>query len=331
MAGDTVAAYPWLAGPWARLDEYRRAERLPGAFLLSGARGVGKHVLARTFSQLLLCRDPRPQGACGECSGCALVRAATHPDFVMVEPVEPGKPIIIDAVREMISALSLRPQYGGHRTVIMSPAHLLTRQAANAVLKTIEEPDSHTIFFLLTDAPAALPPTVLSRCQQIRVDGPARRDLVAWLRSHGVESEVEAEALCSLACGSPLRALEMIGTTAPKRRLDVFESWQGVIERREDPVAAAALWERSGVDEVMAWFVSWIEDAACIRAVPGRCSRNNPDLSERLRAIAGRLDLGQLLESLAAVQRAQRALGGQINRQFLMEELAIRWARSGAA
>lgn len=326
MTGKLAEHYPWLAGPWSRLQAYVLAERMPHGLLITGPRGLGKQLLAKEFARRLLCRSVTGGLSCGGCAACRLLQAGTHPDFLMVEPVEAGKTISVDAVRDMIGVLSLRPQYGGFRIVVLAPADQMSRSAVNSLLKTLEEPDSRTVLLLLSEAPENLPATIRSRCHRIAVLTPPRDVAVAWLREH--QAGDQAENLCSMARGAPLRALELLGTTAAKRRLEVFESWLSVVHRRQDPVAAAVLWEKSSAEEVIAWLASWLEDLVRLRVAWRSAVCNNADLQEPLRAAARRLDLKELFQNLDLAYRAQRALGGQINRQFLLEELAIYWSRS---
>jgi hypothetical protein len=112
-----------------------------------------------------------------------------------------------------------------------------------------------------------------------------------------------------------------------KRRRDIFDSWLAVGRGTEDPIAAAALWEQPVADDVVAWLCSWVEELIRLQMAPAAGIRNNADLQESLRSLAGTLNLVQLFEYLNLVYRAQRLLSGQINRQLLLEELAIRWAR----
>ena len=145
----------WLAPHWQRLGAYLETERVPQALLIVGRAGVGKEALAEAFGQKLLCRNPG-EYACGECVSCKLYAAGTLPDFIRIEPEEPGKVIPVDAIRGLIANLALKPQYSGRRVVLITPAHQMNASSANSLLKTLEEPDAHTTVLLLTDSPQSL-------------------------------------------------------------------------------------------------------------------------------------------------------------------------------
>ena len=146
----------WLAPHWQRLTGHIQSARVPQALLIVGRDGVGKARLAETFAQRLLCRTPN-EYACGTCHSCRLFAAQTHPDFLRIQPEEPGKAIPVDAIRALIADLSLKPQYSGRRVVLIGMAHQLNVSSANSLLKTLEEPDEHTTLVLLTDSPQSLP------------------------------------------------------------------------------------------------------------------------------------------------------------------------------
>src|SRR2546423_10129279 len=164
----------------AALAAAHTAGRLPEALLLHEAHGAGGDWLARWVARLVLCE--RAAGApCGSCAGCRRVIAGQHPDLLMLQPTEDSQQIRIEQVRELAQELALTSHQGGYKVGILSPAEALNRFAANALLKTLEEPPARTLLVLVTTQPSRLPATVLSRCQRLRVRAPARAEAVAWL------------------------------------------------------------------------------------------------------------------------------------------------------
>ncbi|MCL4315598.1 MAG: DNA polymerase III subunit, partial [Gammaproteobacteria bacterium] len=159
---------PWHSAQWDALTARLRAAELPHALLLSGPEGLGKEQFARVFSQALLCAAPRKDGqACQNCPACVMFAAGTHPDFQCIAPAEEGKAIGIDRVRELIAWIALKSHASGHKIALVTPAGRMTIEAANALLKTLEEPPAHSLLMLITDRPALLPATVRSRCQRM--------------------------------------------------------------------------------------------------------------------------------------------------------------------
>lgn len=141
--------------------------RLSHAYLLSGLHQAKKMTCATEFSAWLLCENKKERNICGSCRGCILYQAGNHPDYMKIQPVEKARNIKIDQIRQLTAYLAQSAQRGGYRIIIISPMHALPLQAANALLKTLEEPTGKTIMLLLDDELNTLPATIISRCQKI--------------------------------------------------------------------------------------------------------------------------------------------------------------------
>lgn len=320
--------FPWLDGPWQRLNAYLTARRLPQALLIHGVDGIGKTRLAEAFAQKLLCRNPGAF-ACGDCAGCRLFLAGTHPDFLRLEPAERGKPIAVDAVRHLIANLSLKAQYGGYRVVVFCEAHQLNISAANALLKTLEEPGENTIMLLLTDNPSALPATIFSRCQRLAIALPDHAVAARWLEQQGTGDSTAL--LLAAAKYAPLKALALADSDVVERRGAVFSEYRDVALRRREPVSLAERWSTLPYEELVDWMLSWVMDLIRLRSLPDYHDLDNPDLRDDLRALGSRLHLKSLFEFLDLLLQAKRASNSQLNRQLLLEELLIHWARLGCS
>jgi len=318
--------YPWLDEAWQRLNAYLVAQRLPQALLIHGADGIGKTHLAETFAQRLLCKNPEAF-ACGDCAGCRLFLAGTHPDFLRIEPVERGKPIAVDAIRHLIANLALKPQYGGYRIVVFCAAHQLNINAANALLKTLEEPGENTVMLLLTDSPSALPATIFSRCQRLSIPLPDNAIATRWLEAQ--RTGKATDVLLAVARCAPLKALALADSDAVEQRRTAFSECVDVVFRRQEPVSLAERWSTLAHEDLVGWMVSWTIDLIRLRSLPDCPHLDNSDLREGLQALAGRLHLKSLFGFFDLLLRAKRALNGQANRQLLLEELLIHWAQLG--
>lgn len=200
--------YPWQNKEWQHLLERFRPGKLPHALLFVGSEGLGKTQLAESFAQLLLCKESNAAKACGNCVSCRLLLAGNHPDFLRIGPEESGKQIKIDQIRFLSESLSQTSQQGGYKVVLIAPADAMNLSSANALLKTLEEPESDTILILVTSRPHALPATVRSRCQLLPFATPPSELAKEWLLSQGIRREDSAKVL-NFTAGAPLRALEL--------------------------------------------------------------------------------------------------------------------------
>jgi len=185
-----------------------RADRLHHAYLFEGPDGVGKGAAARWLARAAACEVSSEGRPCGRCGTCRQFAAGTHPDLVVLrpDPKRASGTISVEQVRELIRSVGLRRYNARWRTVIVDPVDKLMPQAANALLKTLEEPPRGTGFVLLTSRTSALLPTVISRCQRIRFRAVPESELAAWLEERGVHDAVR---LARRARGSVARALAL--------------------------------------------------------------------------------------------------------------------------
>jgi len=219
--------YPWQEQAWKKLLGMRI--KLPQALLVYGPEGIGKLALAECFAQLLLCEAAGILKApCGTCEGCRWFLAGTHPDLRRLEPEslarlrqtnqdqdedapavsktqKPSTEIKIDQVRSLDGFLNLRSHRGRQRVVLVHPAEDMNLNAANALLKGLEEPQAQAHFILVSHRPARLLPTIRSRCVALPVVLPDLVAAGAWLKA---QEASDWEAWLAFAGGAPLRALE---------------------------------------------------------------------------------------------------------------------------
>lgn len=319
--------YPWQQGQWRNLQMRRQAGRMPHALLFAGPEGMGKRHLAATLSWGLLCEQPTPDGTgCGRCRSCQLLDAGSHPDRLIVTPVEEGKDIGIQQVRELSEYQALKPQYAANKVITLEPADRMTVSAANALLKTLEEPTEGTLLLLVSHYPEKLLPTIRSRCQTVVFAPIADDSADAWLRERAPEHP--PGDLLQVGGGAPLAALALAEEGALERRAALLEQLQGLIEGRADPLALAEEALSEGPERMLLWLQSWVSDLIRLRS--GGCTGHlrNPDLGGRLQALAERVDLQRLYRYSDRLQEARRTLGSAVNARLLMEELLILWSQA---
>ena len=143
-----VGPLPWQLEAWARLGQQVDEDRLPHALLVTGPAGIGKEHFARSVSARLLCGSPVSGTACGNCKSCTLLSAGSHPDLLDVQCEEGSRVIKIDQVRELIDFAGKTPAIGGRKVVLLGPAEAMNINAANALLKCLEEPSASTTLLL---------------------------------------------------------------------------------------------------------------------------------------------------------------------------------------
>jgi DNA polymerase-3 subunit delta' len=327
-----MAPYPWLEASWRQLCQARMQGRMPHALLLSGPRGVGKRDFAQALARALLCREPDADGqACGQCQPCRQWQTGSPPDFLRVEPEEEGKAIKVDQVRGLCAELSLTSHGGGYKVALLQPAERMNVNAANSLLKTLEEPTDNTVLLLVTERPAQLPATIRSRCQQLGFPAPSREDALAWLGNQASIGAERAGLLLDLSAGAPLQALALAADQVLEQRADKLARLEAVQLGREDPLRLAADWSQEADAVTLAWMQDWIGDMIRISLGGDTAPVRNADLRDRLHGMAGRIGPAMLYTHMDRVTAAVRMSASGVNRQLMMEDLILPWAQGKAA
>ncbi len=317
---------PWQQAQWEKLLARIMRDSLPHALLLSGRRGIGKHYFAEQLAELLLCSENQAE-PCGRCKGCRLIAAGTHPDLKQIEPPEDKQIIGVDQIRELTDYLSLTALCGGYRVVLIDPADRMNANAANSLLKTLEEPPVNTSLLLISDRPSALPATIRSRCQVISFERAARDLSLEWLRNQQPELDLQiAETVLELADGAPLRAADMATQGAIMQRSEMLDDLEKIATGRCDPVEIAKKWLKLGKKESLYWVYGWVVDMVRMKTVSHPPYIANADVAPRLSKMATNIELSLLYKRLDQVSEALRlADNSSLNAELLLEGVLIGW------
>jgi DNA polymerase-3 subunit delta' len=316
---------PWQNNQWSQLLERRNNATLQHAILMNGPTGLGKMQFAVQLSNALLCYDPDDKGeACGQCSNCKLLQAGTHPDLYHVHPEEDSKVIKIDQIRDLREHLSKKSQLSGYKIAIIEPAERMNHNAANSLLKILEEPGEHTLIVLITAFPGLLLATIRSRCQKLSFSPPPSELAVHWLKT--TNNLADPELLLSLADGAPLKAVELAEAGYMENRHAFFKDTLELINGRLDPVQLASQWHKEHIAECIDWLSSWVMDMIRIKMASNPPLIANPDILENLKPVSERLDLDVLYDHLDRLTKAYRLKDRQVNDQLLLEDVMIAWA-----
>jgi len=321
-----TALYPWLEPYRASLALVLEQGRFPHALLLSGQPGMGKAELAASIARMLLCEHPSAGFApCGSCPGCVQFSAGSHPDYFHVSPGEDSVVIKIDQVRELAAQLSLSSHRGGYKVALLNPAEAMNISAANSLLKTLEEPSDNTVLLLVCTHPAHLPPTIRSRCQQIRVAAPDREVARTWLA--GQLPGQDPEVYLQLSNGAPLAALAQAQEGSIDARRERFEALVGMLDGRVSPLAVAQAWGKDEDLQGIRWLRDWLMDLLRIHMTGQTRWVRSADLADALARLARRLDNRILFEQLTHINRILRlTAASSLNRQLMTEDILLAWA-----
>ncbi|GAB6190328.1 DNA polymerase III subunit delta' [Desulfocastanea catecholica] len=296
------------------------AGRVPHAYIFKGPEGVGKRLFARGVAAAVNCRDKERIGACGVCSSCKKFRSMTHPDFQVVSP-EKGV-IKIDQIRRLTRELSYPPYESAMRVVVLEDVQTMRREAANSLLKTLEEPPENNLLILTAETSQEILATLISRCQVVPFSRLSVDDTVTILVQQGVEREA-ARLLARLSEGSPGKALlfhqtEMIGLW---RKLVSFLSNKAIDPDRDVgellQLAENMASLKEDLPSLLGLLKIWLRDLLLAGAEDGAEARNGN--------ISGKVwDSSELFVKLQAIDRAEKELARNCNRNLVCEVLLFK-------
>lgn len=332
--------FPWQHEAWSRIQQLQG--RWPHAILLQGPQGTGKTVFAEKLAQSLLCEAVLPDGqACDHCISCGWFSQYSHPDFRRLRPEvmdaddaesdaeeaakpaakaskAPSKEIVIHQVRSLSNFLALSTHRQGARVVVIYPAEAMNVAAANALLKSLEEPGPKTVFILVTHNIAGLLPTMVSRCHQFSLGLPSENESLAWLRTQAVANP---EQFLAEQGGAPLAAAAAAASDTTTLQ-DVFLR---ALQRPDTGVAlkTADQFQKVPVPLLLSWLQRWLYDVFSFK-LSGKI-RYYPRYRKEIQKLAGDCDLPALLKLLDAAIKRRAVEDHPLSTRVLIEEMLLEY------
>lgn len=325
--------YPWQNALWHSLTQSR--SKLHHAFLMYGRAGVGKYDFALNFSQSLLCPNKNETGyACQQCASCHWFSDESHPDFRLITPeqndsadedVSSAKKtkkktqISVAQIRELSDFLSLSShQSSGLRIVLIHPAEALNLAAANALLKMLEEPAPDVVFILIAHQLQRLLPTVLSRCQKIKMPIPDQTQALDWLNGNGVSNAVQQLAYME---GSPIKVFNEQADFA-----HLTQIWgQLALGQKLDPQFVAPLVIAHSVEMGVIAIQKWIYDILAVKL--SQQVRYHLQHANALQALAEKVNLGKLFDFQKKTNELRKLATHPLNHELQMESLLVDYTK----
>jgi len=334
--------FPWHNVLWQQIMRRWQKNRLPHALLLCGPAGMGKGVFAQCLAETLLCETPLTPSfetevsgsACGHCKPCHLLQVKTHPDLLQIQPADVGKQISIDQIRSLIQFCVLTAHYGRYQVIIIKPAEAMNRNAANSLLKLLEEPPPQTLIMLVSHQPMALMATIRSRCQRIdfsHSESASENAVVqTWLHNQLKNSPAyDIRLLLNLSAHAPLAALALAEADGMTKRRALFDSLAALSNGKNDPVHIAEGWSQSEVVPILQWMLSITMDIIRYAMTAQTHNLVNHDYQEMLQRFARQFDLHSLFKLLDLQKEAYQLVTSKANvkAQGLLESIAITWVK----
>jgi DNA polymerase-3 subunit delta' len=319
-------AYPWQDSLWQQLAGRSQHAH---AYLFHGPAGIGKRALAERLMARLLCQRPDGPDACGQCKSCHLLAAGTHPDNYILQPEEADKAIKVDQVRDLVSFVVQTAQLAGRKVVLVEPAESMNVNAANALLKSLEEPSGNTVLLLISHQPSRLLPTVKSRCVQQACPLPSEAMSLAWLAQAlpGCSADEHRELLFLAAC-SPLLAVQMHEQGVSAQRGQVVDDVKKLLKQQITPSQLAESWSALSLQLLFDWFCNWSQLILRYQLTLDEDGLGHADMRKVVQYLAQKTPQTKVLtmQDWLLTQR-QKVIGkANLNRVLLLEALLVQWA-----
>jgi DNA polymerase-3 subunit delta' len=305
--------FPWLLSLEEEFRDRLQNGRLAHALLLAGPAGIGKRVLARELVASVMCQEGR-YPACGECRSCQLLKSGAHPDrFLLTFEENPKtgkmrKEIAVGQVRDLIASMQLTRSFSPYKAALIHPAEGMNKSAANALLKTLEEPPGDAVMVLVSDHAARLPATIRSRCQAMACRLPEASQAREWLCSVAACDAATANLALEAAAWSPLQARKLLADGEIDHYRLVTETLRALRSGQQRPVGAMAAFAE--IEPPLLW--SWLSLAAA-----GEIRKFTDDM--------GRVsDLCRLQQQ---ADRFRALVPTPVRKDFLLQDWLIQWTR----
>jgi DNA polymerase-3 subunit delta' len=322
--------YPWQHKPWQSIIARWQQQKLPHALLLTGTQGLGKSAFAQQLAARLLCPTQAftAELACGNCQSCQWLTAGSHPDFFLVRPEEENKAIKIEQIRELLDAIQQTVQHAQQQVVIIEPAEAMNKAAANALLKTLEEPSGQVVFLLVTHQLGALPATIRSRCQRVDFVIPPAAISLPWLQQQ-LPNHQNIPLLLSLAENVPLTALAFAEQSHLDAQQTLVEHFIQLNQNQLTPLAMATHCQSLEWKLVFEGLWRLVMDMLRLQQAPTSTiayAQQRQILTDMVKRISPRRLL-QFLDQLMALQKNVNSKIN-LNMQLALEALFIEWVNT---
>jgi DNA polymerase-3 subunit delta' len=317
--------------PIALLKKALSHGRLAHAYLFHGEARIGKFLTATRLAQALNCEQPSQANvhdSCGSCRSCLQIAARIHPDYVVIEPDrESSTPQIkIEQVRDLDQHFIYRPLVSERKICLIDDADRLTIGAANALLKTLEEPPGHGLFILIASRPHALPITIRSRCQSLRFTPPAQTQVEAALILKRELPPAEARFLALFTEGRIGQAftIDLATVRALQRECLDLVSPPALKSITAILTSAESLAKADRASEILSWLSRWIRDLVIVLVGGSRDHLLHLDQLDQLQSYARQANIGLLLDLLREIERTEQQATRHLNLHMALETILLR-------
>jgi DNA polymerase III subunit delta' len=321
-----------LGHEWAvdMLRQHAARGEVRHAYLFCGPPGLGRRTLALRLAQVLNCTNPIAAGEpCGQCRDCRQIEAMRHPDMNVIRADSEGGTLKVDQIREVQHSLSLKPFQAKYRVALFLRFQEANDNAANALLKTLEEAPAHAILLLTADNPEQLLPTIVSRCEILRLRALPVKAIEADLLAQGLDEE-RARLLSHISGGRPGYARKLVDDISllekREERLDDLQTLLHAPRVEKFSYADKLSKDKEAMRQAILIWLSYWRDVM-LRAAQAATLLTNIDRNMEIEFLADRLDLNTARHVVNELESALEKMDRNVNSKLLAEVLLLDWPK----
>lgn len=328
MSDSMLNTYPWHNDSWDKFVTAKSKNHLPHALLISGIDGTGKLDFAKRIATALLCTSPINHEACQNCRSCKTYQSGANPDFMNIELLEGKQQIAVDQIRQLSEFISYTRSFEAYRVILLNPVERMNTNAANSLLKSLEEPASNTVIILVASNLGRIIPTIKSRCQLLTLASPTKTQSLAWIKARAGSGKNNAETILEMANGQPLTAIKLNDEDIQKRAefannlLDICTQQKGVTE-------VAKIWEKHDPASLLNWQITWLQNFIKNKFLKTDVTQiSKDDLTQTLTKLNASLNQQAQWELYQQLISQKQYLHTSVNTLMYIESMLLLWLQA---
>lgn len=318
--------YPWHLKNWDNFINARTQNHLPHAILLSGEEGIGKLALAKRMAKSLLCMNTM-EDACNECQSCKTYTSEANPDYKQISLLEDKQQIGVDQIRALSEFLNYSRSYNTYRVVIINPVERMNINAANSLLKSLEEPTANTVIILITAQVSKLLATIKSRCQLFNVTSPSKEESISWIKQnqHSDEnSNIDVNTIYDMIGNKPLQA-QFIKQENIDSKNHFLEDLHYVITQKTSINEMAKKWDKHDLEVIINWQVQEIQKHIKSSVIDNSKETQSKNSSSRLAQHLSTEEQWLLYQNLL---KQKQYIHTSVNSLMFIENMILLWSKA---
>jgi len=322
----TLNTYPWHKSSWDKFVTAKSKNHLPHALLISGTDGTGTLDFAKRIATALLCTSPVNNEACQNCKSCKTYKAGANPDFMGIELLEGKQQIAVDQIRKLADFITYTRSFNAYRVILLNPVERMNANAANSLLKSLEEPASNTVIILVASNLSRIIPTIKSRCQILALPTPTKAQAISWLKQKKITTD--PEELLEMSNGQPLTAIG-ISDEDIQSRGQLANDLYSICMQKKSVTDIAKTWEKYDQSNLLNWQIIWVEKFIKNNVLQSQTEPNDQgDLAMILAKLANDLSSGEQWNLYQQLIAQKKYIHTSVNPLLFIENMLLLWLQA---